>query len=895
MTQAVAIDSAASNGMGAAVSGERPGGSQRELRSVQDEGSATSHALPADAPPGPAAEPELYTVSVRNLCAFAARSGDLDQRFTPSPTAQQGRQGHQLVAQRRAPHHESEVSLSGRFGGLVVRGRADGFDPRSHTLEEVKTYRGALAAVPAQQQAMHWAQLKVYGWLMCQSRGLQALTLSLVYFDIIEQTESPQQQRVDADALRRFFESLCVPFLAWARHEVAHRARRDAALVQRAFPQLPFRAGQRDLAAAVYKACLAPQPLLAQAPTGIGKTMATVYPALRAMPGRGSDKLFFLTAKTPGRQVALEALRRMRDRSGQGAEPLPLRVIELVAREKACEHRDKACHGASCPLARGFYDRLPAARQAAAQAQWLDQQALRTVALAHGVCPYYLGHEMVRWSDVVVGDYNYYFDRSAMLHALTVENSWRVSLLVDEAHNLVPRGCAMYSADLDHAETLAARALAPPAVRGRIDALLDQWQLLQQRDAPAQPQADWTLLDEPPENWLRTLHRLNQALGEHVNGGETGSDDVLLPFYFRTLAMATLADAFGEHSLCEYERAAAAMPEVGPQPGRLAAGPPGGHEAIWGGPAPSLGYQAGSGASDPSGVGECLSDGPASSHAGSAATAQQSLAGAGFDDLDASGRIRLRNIVPGHFLAARWACADAVVLFSATLQPADYYCALLGLPAHTRQIDLPSPFRAEQLAVRVVPVSTRRDVRARSLNTLVATMAGQFRQRPGNYLAFFSSFDYLELACARLRQRHPEVAVWAQARQMDEAARRDFLDRFGRASAGIGFAVLGGVFGEGIDLPGARLIGAFIATLGLPQFDPVNEAIRARLDDRFGQGYEYTYVYPGLQKVVQAAGRVIRTETDTGSVVLLDARYNEPRYRALLPSWWQITPAGAAQ
>jgi len=825
--------------------------------SSPDAGDVSHPVTAAKAPQDPGAEPVLYTVSVRNLCAFAARSGDLDLRFTPSPTAQQGRQGHQLVARRRAPHHESEVSLSGQYGGLMVRGRADGFDPRSHTLEEVKTYRGALDNVSTQQQAMHWAQLKVYGWLMCRSRGLPALTLSLVFFDIVEQTESPQQQRLEADVLRQFFETLCEPFLAWARDQVAHRARRDAALVQREFPQLPFRAGQRDLAVAVYKACVTAQPLLAQAPTGIGKTIATVYAALRAMPERGSDKLFFLTAKTPGRQVALDALQRMRQPARQGAAVLPLRVIELVARDKACEYRDKACHGASCPLARGFYDRLPAARQAAAHAQWLDQRALRSVALAHGVCPYYLGHEMVRWSDVVVGDYNYYFDRSAMLHALTVENNWRVGLLVDEAHNLVPRGCAMYSADLDHAQTLAVRAQAPGELRGRIDALLDQWQLLQQQhDAPAQERSDWAVLDEPPETWLRTLHKLNQALGEHVSGNTPDGDDALVPFYFRTLAMATLADAFGEHSLCEYECMAPASPGNGRSPGHRASGSP--------------------------------------VHAGEVALAQRSLAGAGFDAPDVSGRIRLRNVVPGHFLAARWHGADAVVLFSATLQPADYYRTLLGLPDSTRYVDLPSPFRAEQLAVRVVPVSTRRDVRTRSLDRLVETMARQYQHRPGNYLAFFSSFDYLELACARLRERHPDVAVWAQARQMDEAARRHFLDRFGHDSTGIGFAVLGGVFGEGIDLPGARLIGAFIATLGLPQFDPVNEAICARLDERFGQGYEYTYIYPGLQKVVQAAGRVIRTETDTGCVVLLDARYNEPRYRALLPSWWQIAPTAVA-
>lgn len=787
---------------------------------------------------GRTSEPAIYTVSVRNLCAFAAKAGDLDLRFTPSPTAQQGRQGHQLVAQRRGPQYESEVSLSGQYQGLRVRGRADGFDPPSNTLEEVKTFRGTPDAIAPEQQALHWAQLKIYGALMCHSRDLPSLTLSLVYFDVQEQTEFPLHQVFQADALFGFFNDLCATFLAWARRELAHRQRRDQALAQLGFPQLPFRAGQRALAAAVYRACMQSGTLLAQAPTGIGKTIGTLYPALRAMPQRGTDKLFFLTAKTPGRQVALDALQDLRLPPQPDAATLPLRVIELVAKDKACEHRDKACHGASCPLARGFYDRLAAARQAAAELAWLDRQSLRRVALAHTVCPYYLGHEMVRWSDVVVADYNYYFDRSAMLYALTLDGTWRVSILVDEAHNLVPRGCGMYSADVTHAETVAVRAQAPATLLPRIDALLDQWQVLQERQSRAEPASDWNLQDAVPETWLRALHKLNQALGEHVNGNEQDRDGGVLPFYFRTLGFATLADSFGAHSMCEYDQ---------------------------------------------------QGDGAGTGRSGSGSRMQGRLGGDGFDDpAGATGRLTLRNVVPGHFLAPRYQAADALVLFSATLQPADYYQSLLGLPESTRQLDVPSPFRSEQLAVRVVPISTRRGDRADSLDLLVSTLAGQYQQAPGNYLAYFSSFDYLEQALARLRARFAPIPVWAQARQMDEQARSGFLAQFDIAGHGIGFAVLGGVFGEGVDLPGRRLIGAFVATLGLPQFDPVNEAIRARMQERFGKGYEYTYVYPGLQKVVQAAGRVIRSETDTGSVLLLDDRYREPRYRALLPPWWQV-------
>lgn len=742
-----------------------------------------------------------YAVSVRALCEFAAKEGDLDLRFTPSPSAQQGREGHQLVASRRPKGHEAEVALSGSYQNLRINGRADGYDAARNVLEEVKTFRGAVAAIAPNHRALHWAQLRVYGWLMCQCRALEHITLTLVYFDVVDQSEHPFSEDCDAPTLQAFFESLCKRFLGWAQSEMTHRQRRDADLQALEFPQLPFRAGQRDMAASVFRACLQSRPLLVQAPTGIGKTMGTLYPALRAMPERGLDKVFFLTAKTTGRQVALEALHSLRSAK--------LRVLELVARDKCCEHPDKACHGQSCPLAQGFYDRLPVARQTAAQQGWLDQHALRRVALTHTVCPYYLGHEMVRWADVVVGDYNYYFDRSAMLYALTVNHKWRVSVLVDEAHNLYGRACSMYSAMLTEADTVGVHSQVPSVLRPRVTELLNQWQLVVMAAQRQEPQTPWRLLMEVPPDWLRVLQRFNNAVGEYLNDHATETPGEWLPFYFQTLAFANLADEFGDHSLCELT---------------------------------------------------CN---------------------------DAS--ITLRNIVPGHFIAPRIAGADSLILFSATLNPIDYFTNLLGLPDTTQRVDVASPFAPEQLAVRIQPISTRRDDRIATLDTLVDTMAQQFTSQSGNYLAFFSSFDYLELALQRLQLRHPSLPVWSQQRQMGEASRHAFLQQFDVAGQGIGFAVLGGVFGEGVDLPGKRLVGAFIATLGLPQFDEVNQAICQRMQARFGRGYDYTYVYPGLQKVVQAAGRVIRTHTDTGTVLLMDERYSEYRYRRLLPDWWELS------
>jgi DNA excision repair protein ERCC-2 len=251
--------------------------------------------------------------------------------------------------------------------------------------------------------------------------------------------------------------------------------------------------------------------------------------------------------------------------------------------------------------------------------------------------------------------------------------------------------------------------------------------------------------------------------------------------------------------------------------------------------------------------------------------------------------VRIQNLIPAPFLKPRFAAARTVTLFSATLNPPRYHMDMLGLPADTAWIDVESPFRPEQLEVQVVStISTRYPDRQRSAAPIARLIADQFAAQAGNYLAFFSSFDYLEMVAAEFRRCHPGIPMWTQSRGMDEGARNDFLARFAPGGAGVGFAVLGGSFGEGIDLRGDRLVGAFVATLGLPQVNPRNEQLKECLEAVFGAGYDYTYLYPGIQKVVQAAGRVIRTQEDQGIVYLIDDRFARPAVRGLLPSWWRI-------
>ncbi len=747
-----------------------------------------------------------YVVAVRALCDFTAKLGDLDLRFTPSPSALEGMAGHRMVALRRPAHYQTEVSLSGDYKNLRVRGRADGYDAEQGQLEEIKTYRGSLDTMRENHRHLHWAQLKVYGYLLCRQKNLAQVNLALVYFNVATQDETLLVESHTAQALCEFFEDQCERFIAWAQQEQTHREARNAALSSLVFAHPAFRPGQRELAEAVYKSASSGRCLMAQAPTGIGKTMGTLFPLLKACPTQQLDKVFYLAAKTPGRQLALDALALVQT----AAPALALRVLELVARDKACEHPDKACHGDSCPLAQGFYDRLPAARLAAvavAESGPLDKAALREVALAHQVCPYYLGQDLLHWSDVVVGDYNYYFDVNAMLYAQAQASQWRVSVLVDEAHNLVERARKMYSAELNPAHLALARQAAPTAIKGVLDRLSRNWQELHLDQVE-----DYQVYEEVPQAFRGALQQTASAILDHLADHPSGIDARLQNFFFEVLHFSRMAELLGEHSLFDITQ------------------------------------------------GE---DGAV---------------------------LCLRNVVPAPFLAPRFAAARSAVLFSATLSPTDFYTDMLGLPEGTVSMDVASPFHAGQLSVQVVrDVSTRFIHRENSLMPIVELMANQYTTAPGNYLSFVSSFDYLQQVAELFKSRYPHIPVWEQSRGMEEIAKKSFLARFAPESKGIGFAVLGGAFSEGIDLPGKRLIGAFIATLGLPQINPVNEQIRLRMETSFGKGYDYTYLFPGLQKVVQAAGRVIRTESDQGVVYLVDDRYAQSRVQALFPAWWKVS------
>ena len=744
-------------------------------------------------------------VAVRTLCEFAARHGDLDFRYTPAPSSEEGIAGHQAIQAKRGYGYKSEYSLTGKVLGMQLSGRADGYHPHKNRLEEIKTHRGDVSRIRPYQRALHRAQLRAYGALLCRQENRKNVELALVYYDTGRDKETVLTETATAGELWQELETLCGRYQAWAEQEEHHREQRDALLANLTFPFPDFRPRQRQLAETVYKNSVKAGTLLLEAPTGLGKTLGTLFPALMALPAARQDRLFYLTCRNTARQLALEAVDKLRQVQDE-LQAFPLRTLELVSKDDACEHPDKACHGDSCPLAKGFFDRLPDARAEAVQSKEpLNQQNLATIAAGHDICPYFLAQEMARWSDLVVGDVNRLFDQSALLHGLIRQNNWQASVLVDEAHNLVDRARGMYSVQLEQQRLLRLKKTAPKPVKAALERTARAWQaLIRDHGEQAQP----VFLATLPPQLLGALQAMVSVITDYL--ADNPPDLALQEVLFESVAFMKLADSFGDHSLCEFQRS-----------------------------------------------------------------------GRGWASLT------LQNLIPADFLTERFKAAHSVLLFSATLSPGVYYRDLLGLSEDARFTSLPGPFSAEQLKVEFTPgISTRQVHREASLQPIAELIAKQYRERPGHYLAFFSSFKYAKEVSDTLAEQAPDIPQRSQKPGMSPDQRRQFLAEFQKPEGSVAFAVLGGVFSEGIDLPGDQLIGAFVATLGMPPFDAWHEILKERLQQRFGEGYNYTYLIPGLQKVAQAAGRVIRTPEDRGVIWLIDDRFLKRPVRGLLPTWW---------
>ncbi len=749
-------------------------------------------------------------LSVRALTEFLLHSGSIDNRFGGKERAPEGSRIHRMLQKREGPGYQPEVSLSltTRREGFtyIVQGRADGIlrKPGEVLVDEIKTTGCPAGLITEDFDRAHWGQAMCYGHFLCLKEGLEEVSLRLTYYQIDTEEIIRFERRCTAGELADFYDGLLAQYQRWAEFQEQWAALRTGALRDLAFPFPAYREGQRKLAAAVYRTIQGSGRLFCQAPTGIGKTMSTLFPALKAMGEGMGEKLVYLTAKTITRQAAEDAFRRLRE---QG---LRLKTVTLTAKDKICFLEERDCNPESCPYADGYYDRINGALYALLQERdAFTRPAIEAWAEENRLCPFELSLDLTLWCDGIVCDYNYLFDPVACLKRLFSEGGGDYIFLIDEAHNLVDRSREMYSARLSKPAVLALRRKCK-GERKLVSALGKVNQALLELQRRCDPM-DWRVERERPEALLQTLTSFSAACGEwlEVHRGHPLSREIL-PFYFEVLFFLQIGELFDEHYAAYF------------------CGAKEGLEA------------------------------------------------------------QLLCLDTSQFLDACMSRGRASILFSATLSPLDYYIEVLGGGKEARCCRLPSPFAPERLRLLVADgISTKYTVREKSLLPIAELLFAMISARPGNYLAFFPSYQYLRQVYTIFQERYPQAEALMQESGMDEEEREAFLDQFQADGASrLGFCVLGGVYSEGIDLRGERLIGAAVIGVGLPQVNAVTNLLKDYFDGKRGRGFDYSYRFPGMNKVLQAAGRVIRDIQDRGIVLLIDSRFSTPAYQELFPAHW---------
>jgi DNA excision repair protein ERCC-2 len=715
----------------------------------------------------------------------------------------EGIRGHQALQAVAEDGARNEVSVSGVVSSehieLTVYGRIDRLYGETHVEEIKTTYLESERLAAGDPQ--HWAQAKCYAYLFCEMAQIESIKVSLTYFHLDTGEITTLYEAHTRESLAGFFTSLTCRYLALLEAEYVHERALREDIRAMAFPYPTFREGQHELAAQVYYAIREKSALLAQAPTGTGKTMAVLFPALKALAEGHAAKIFYLTARTTQQEAAVHAAKRM--------QAPHLRAMVISAKEKMCVYDQPICREGDCPRAEGYYDRLAEALRDMVKLDGIfTPDVIRAYAAKHFLCPFELSLDLSLSCDLIICDYNYAFDPRVRLQRF-FQNGRGFVLLVDEAHNLPDRARSMYSAAISLSAIVETRRSIPK--QQRKGPLYRALKRLEAEFAALFEAIDPPLAQEqPPESLASVIEAtLDQLLAESIPAD-------------RALARQLSFDLSSFRFVLDL---------YDPRYRTL--------------------YQGGK----------------------------------------TTRTITLFCTDASQKLAEVYKRCRSEILFSATLSPFSFYRDLSGVKAETPFLSLPSPFPPEHLAVFHLPLDTRFAAREATLAQVCEAICAFARARDrGNYLVFAPSHAYLQKLSALLHESLPEVTLLEQTPKMDDEARADFLARFVPDVTGItlGLAVMGGVFAEGIDLPAERLSGAVVVGVGLPQVCLERDVLRDAYEASYQSGFRYAYQYPGMSKVLQAAGRIIRTETDRGALLLIDTRYSLSDYRALLPPHWQI-------
>lgn len=779
-------------------------------------------------------------ISVRNLVEFIFREGDIDNRHgqSVSPEAMlAGSRMHRRIQKRMGSDYHAEVPLKLVIGeenyDLVLEGRADGIQITSEsereidyssnfnsmTIEEdmkvvIDEIKGVYLKLEqlAEPVRVHKAQAMCYAYIFALQHGIEHIGIQMTYVNLDTEEIKYFHEDFAFSALEEWFDELIRAYKKWSDFQYAWRILRQESIQKLQFP-FPYRKGQKELAAGVYRTIKRKKNLFIQAPTGVGKTISTVFPAVKAVGENLGDRIFYLTAKTITGTVAREAFELLRKGGYQA------KIIQITAKEKLCMCDEMECNPVHCPYAKGHYDRVnDAVFQLLLQEDVFSREVLLEQAEKYQVCPFEMSLDVASWVDDIICDYNYVFDPNVALKRFFSDRSGDYLFLIDEAHNLVDRAREMYSAVMSMTELTHARhAVEDKAVDRRLVTYMDRSILAMSALRESSEQS--CQLMGNIGSLIVYLTKLSEQLEETLKEGVPASlREVLMEFYFDI-----------RRFICAFER------------------------------------------SDDRYLIYALRS-------------------------EDSFEIKIFCVDPSKDLGERLAKGCGAVFFSATLFPVQYYKEMLSDTAVSDyDLYVDSPFAEEnRLLVAATDVSSRYTRRGRKeYERMAAYIRDIIRGKHGNYMVFFPSYQLMKdvfevFTEMELMKAGHGLQLVVQESEMSEDARQKFLDAFqaDAADAVIGFCVMGGIFSEGIDLKEDRLIGVIIIGTGLPQVGEERELLSRYFNEKSGRGFEYAYLYPGMNKVLQAAGRVIRTEKDRGVIALLDERFNYSQYRKLFPREW---------
>ncbi len=765
-------------------------------------------------------EERVIRISVRNLVEFILREGDIDNRISGSMEKDamlQGGRMHRKIQRRMGPEYHAEYSLKMRIPcegyQIQLEGRADGVIIREKDgkpdviIDETKGIFRDIHFLEAPVN-VHLAQAKCYAYIYGEQNELDEIGVQMTYCHLDTEEVKRFRQHYSLEELKTWFDGLIEKYRKWAEFQIRWEKERDESIGKIEFP-FPYRKGQYDLAASVYRTILRKKKLFIQAPTGVGKTMSVIFPAVKAVREGLGQKIFYLTAKTITRTVAEQAFRTLKE---QG---LKFKVVTLTAKEKICLCEETDCNPDACPYAKGHFDRVnDAVFDMITGGRDISRETLEEQARKYRVCPFELSLDVSVWTDAVICDYNYVFDPNAHLKRFFSESGDNGYLfLIDEAHNLVERGREMYSAVLYKEDILEVRR-AVKQMDSRLAKRLEETNRLMlelKRECE-----DYRVLESVSHLALKLMNLLTEMerfLEEYREGEKR---ELVLDLYFQVRDFLNIHDILDENYVI-------------------------------------------------------------------------------YSELERDGRfkVKLFCVNPAANLQNYLEQGNSTIFFSATLLPIRYYKKLLSVETDDYAVYAESPFPEEnRLLIIGRDVSTRYTQRGQIMYRRIAEyIAAVAEARRGNYMAFFPSYRFMEDVYEEFIRRAPGITAVVQSQFMDEKEREQFLQRFEASdSAGlVGFCVMGGIFSEGIDLAADRLIGAVVVGTGLPQVCNDREIVKQYFDSRGMDGFDYSYRYPGMNKVLQSAGRVIRTENDRGIIVLLDGRFCQKRYQELFPREWKVS------